>query len=183
MAEFDMDAYLRRRPFNPNGTDKLLGLEEATQTKIKALQQYSQERQALKQKEDAVFKKSVVGILEDTVGLDRDGVTADAVNKAVILGNSLSRASGYVGSGIWDLIGSAQNMHISDEVKAARGRQIAGNALLLELSRRLDAFPGRSDLDQDARRIDTGFAVDGDQPLGALDRASRIERQPGIHFG
>ena len=128
MAEFDMDAYLRRRPFNPNSTDKFLGLEEATQSKIKALNQYSQERQAQKAKDEAAFKGSTIGILEDITGLDRDGVVADAINKGVILGNSLSRAAGYVGSGIWDLAASAANIKVSDEVKAARSRQLKGEA-------------------------------------------------------
>jgi hypothetical protein len=49
MAEFDMDAYLRRRPFNPNSTDRLQKIEEATQTKIQALNQFGAERQAKKE--------------------------------------------------------------------------------------------------------------------------------------
>jgi hypothetical protein len=129
MAEFDMDAYLRRRPFNPNGTDKLQALEEATQSKIKALSQYSAERQAQKVVADASLKESVVGM----AGLDPDGVAGTAVNTAVRLGSAFSKASGMVGSGVWDLIGAAENTNVPDDVKQARANELAGKATQADL--------------------------------------------------
>lgn len=88
MADFDMDAYLRRRPFNPNGTDKLQGLEEATQTKIKALNQYSQERQAIKE----ANKNSWVNQL----GLDANSAEGQVINLAASFASGASRVGGQI---------------------------------------------------------------------------------------
>ena len=129
MADFDMDAYLRRRPFNPNGTDRLVELEAATQAKVKALSQLSAQRQAQEAERQKSLNDSVVGMS----GLDPDSVIGTAVNTAVRGGAALSKASGMVGSGVWDLIGAAANQHMPDEVKAARKRQIDGTATPADL--------------------------------------------------
>jgi hypothetical protein len=88
MAEFDMDAYLRRRPFNPNSTDRLQGLEEASQAKIKALTQYSQERQA----QNLANKDS----WSNKVGIDSNSFEGKAINLAASLVSGASRDLGNV---------------------------------------------------------------------------------------
>ena len=61
--------------------------------------------------------------------------------------------------------------------------QVGVNALLLQLFGRLDAFPGRGDLDQHAVHMHAFGLVELDDALGTGDRGVRVKRQTRIHFG
>ena len=58
--------------------------------------------------------------------------------------------------------------------------QVARDFFLLEFCRGADPFPGGGDLDQDAARVDAGFPVESNQPLGATHRAGGVERQTRV---
>lgn len=144
-----------------NATNKVEELANAREDKLKALAEFTQQKAIAAAKSREAFKKSVVGILSDTTGLNPDGLIADGINKAVIAGNSISRASGFVGSGVWDLLGSAANQHLPDEVKAARLRQIQGEATPADLELLSlpagdlvkKAYPKGADYETNAERI------------------------------
>jgi len=59
-------------------------------------------------------------------------------------------------------------------------RQVARDAFLLQNLRGLDAFPGRGDLDQDARLVDPDLLVQFDEAPGLFDGGVRIEREAGV---
>ena len=118
MADFDMDAYLRRRPFS--GTDKLQGLEEATQSKIKALQQYSQERQAIKE----ANKNSWVNQL----GLDADSAGGQAVNLAASFASGAARVGGQIAALPANAVAMADELSLDAQDHDAYNRYVKGVA-------------------------------------------------------
>lgn len=120
MPGFDANNYFLRR-MNV-GLDKIQALEEARTEKLQALQQYAGQLNQRHIERQKSLDNSVVGMLD----LDPDGVAGTLFNEAVRGGAALSKASGMVGSGIWDLIGAAANQHMPEEVKAARKRQLDG---------------------------------------------------------
>lgn len=126
MADFDMDAYLRRRPFNPNGTDKLASLEEATQSKIKALSQYSAERQAIKE----ANKDSWV----NRMGLDADSAAGQAVNLAASFASGASRVGGQIAALPANAMALADEISLDAQDHEAYNRYVTGKATAQDLA-------------------------------------------------
>ena len=62
-------------------------------------------------------------------------------------------------------------------------RQVAADAFLLELARRLDAFPGGGDLDQHPLARDARGLVQRDQAVRTRDRGGSVEAQARVDLG
>lgn len=62
-------------------------------------------------------------------------------------------------------------------------REVARDALLLELAGRQNPFPRRRNLDENSASIDTSFLVKLDQAPASGDASLRIERKAGVDFG
>lgn len=154
MNEFDLTNYLSNRAGSSgsstsvepkaipelDGYDKIYEVEKAAKEKIARLDALN----LRDQKRREVAKQSSVGMLD----LDPEGLTGTVVNSAVGAGASVSRLTGQVGSGIWDLLGAATNQHMPQEVKDARARQLQGKATqadeaLLALPSGLTEMPKR----------------------------------------
>jgi len=127
MADFDMDAYLRRRPFNPNNTDRLQGLEAATQSKIQALSQYSVERQAQKEanKDSWVSKND----------LDPDSVSGSLVNLGAAATYGAGRFAGFVASLPQSINALIHEGKVDPEDWNAYNRMVEGTASPEDMSR------------------------------------------------
>ncbi len=167
MADFDMDAYLRRRPFNPNGTDKLQGLEEATQTKIKALNQYSQERQAIKE----ANKNSWVNQL----GLDADSVEGQAINLGASLVSGASRVGGQIAALPANVMAMADELSLDAQDHDAYNRYVKGAATPEDMVRlnSKKAMASKNDRPEDIARAQELANKSPDAPtvLQLFDRA------------
>lgn len=167
MADFDMDAYLRRRPFNPNGTDKLQGLEEATQTKIKALNQYSQERQAIKE----ANKNSWVNQL----GLDADSAEGQAINLAASFVSGASRVGGQIAALPANAMAMADELSLDAQDHDAYNRYVKGVATPEDMVRlnSKKAMASKNDRPEDIARAQELANKSPDAPtvLQLFDRA------------
>lgn len=167
MADFDMDAYLRRRPFNPNATDKLAGLEEATQSKIKALQQYSQERQAIKE----ANKNSWVNQL----GLGADSAGGQAVNLAASFASGAARVGGQIAALPANAVAMADELSLDAQDHDAYNRYVKGVATpedMVRLSSK-KAMASKNDRPEDIARAQELANKSPDAPtvLQLFDRA------------
>ena len=167
MADFDMDAYLRRRPFNPNGTDRLAGLEEATQTKIKALNQYSQERQAIKE----ANKNSWVNQL----GLDANSAEGQAINLAASLVSGASRVGGQIAALPANAMAMADELSLDAQDHDAYNRYVKGVATPEDMVRlnSKKAMASKNDRPEDIARAQELANKSPDTPtvLQLFDRA------------
>ena len=68
--------------------------------------------------------------------------------------------------------------------KAEEEGEVAVNAVVaLELARRLDALPGRRDLDEDALLLDTDGVVQRDELLGLLLCRLLVKGETGVNLG
>ena len=165
MADFDMDAYLRRRPFS--GTDKLQGLEEATQSKIKALQQYSQERQAIKE----ANKNSWVNQL----GLDADSAGGQAVNLAASFASGAARVGGQIAALPANAVATADELSLDAQDHDAYNRYVKGVATPEDMVRlnSKKAMASKNDRPEDIARAQELANKSPDAPtvLQLFDRA------------
>lgn len=127
MADFDMDAYLRRRPFNPNGVDRLQGLADAAQEKVKALAQFGEERRV----RDEANKGSWVNRL----GLDADSAGGQAVNLAASFASGASRVGGQFAALPANLQAMADEFSLDAGDHEAYNRYVGGKATPEDMSR------------------------------------------------
>jgi hypothetical protein len=67
--------------------------------------------------------------------------------------------------------------------EAEEEREVAVDALALELARGLDALPRRGDLDQHALLLDADALVERDERLGLGDRAGLVEGEARVDLG
>lgn len=170
MADFDMDAYLRRRPFS--GTDKLQGLEEATQSKIKALQQYSQERQAIKE----ANKNSWVNQL----GLDADSAGGQAVNLAASFASGAARVGGQIAALPANAVAMADELSLDAQDHDAYNRYVKGVASPEDMVRlnSKKAMASKNDRPEDIARAQELANKSPDAPtvLQLFDRAQNARK-------
>jgi hypothetical protein len=136
MADFDFNAYFARRQQAAGiGPDsKQVSVAEAMQRKLQGLKDYQAQVAANTQQIHALKEaqaNSVVGQL----GLDRDGVAADAVNLAASLASGASRLAGQVVTAAPNAIAALQTLGLDQEDLDAYNRMQQGQASEQDMAR------------------------------------------------
>ena len=131
MAQFDPEQYFASRLSNMQPKTAAL-TEDVTFNKLNAIQTAAQDKQSqllekalpYLQQQQELEQNSLVGEL----GLDPNGFAGTALNLGASGFSGLIRIAGNIGSGLHAAQTAAIAQHVPDEVRAARDRQLRGEA-------------------------------------------------------